>query len=156
MAASAPIPLWATDKRTFKIVNIAIGVALCALLAIVAALAPTAAQAVANVVFVPTIIVAVAIALPIIGLRMFILRNESDQEVPTTRWLVAYVLSALPTGLATLLLGALTTVAFVFKLETAPALAVSIVALLGVWVLFSLTVKIVVNLQLLLRHWAKP
>ena len=136
--------------------TIASGVGLGALVAIVAAVDPRVSQAVANVIFVPAILVAVAIALPVIGLRLLFVRDKADEDVPLTRWLVAFVLSTLPIGLATLLLGALATVAFVFELKMAPALAVSIVALLGIWVLFSLTVKVVVNLQVLLRLWVKP
>jgi hypothetical protein len=156
MAADASIPQWATDKRTLKTVSIVSGVALGALIAIVALVDPRVPPAVVNVIFVPAILVAVVIALPVIGLRMLFVRDKAQEEIPLTRLLIAYVLSALPIGLATLLLGALTTVAFVFNLETAPALAASIVALLGVWVFFSLTVKVVANLQLLLRHFAKP
>lgn len=156
MAADAPVPRWATDKRTFKSVTIASGVGLGALIAIVGAVDPRVPHAIANVIFVPAILVAVAIALPLIGLRVLLVRDKADEDVPLTPWLVALVLSTLPIGLATLLLGALTTVAFVFELKMAPAFAVSIVALLGIWVFFSLTVKVVVNLQVLLRLWAKP
>lgn len=156
MTADASIPQWATDTRMLKTVSIASGIVLGALIAIVAAVEPRVPQAIADVIFVPTILVAVAIAVPVIGLRMLLVRGKANEDVPLTRLLITFVLSALPIGLATLLLGALTALAFILDLETGPALAVSIVALLGIWVLFSLTVKIVVNLQLLLRHWAKP
>ncbi len=156
MTADVPIPQWASDARTLKTVSIASGIALGALIAGIAAIEPSIPQAIVNVIFVPVILVAVALALPVIGLRMLLVRDKAHEDVPLTRLLTAFVLSALPIGLATLLLGALTAVAFVFELKTAPAFAVSIVALLGVWVLFSLTVKVVLNLQLLLRLWAKP
>lgn len=155
MVEEAPIPHWATDKRAFKAVTVSSGIALGTLIALVAALEPSVLQAVVDVLFVPIILVAVVITLPVIGLRTLLLRGRTDQDVPTTRWLVVFVLSTLPIGVAILLLGALTTAAFVFKLHVAPALAVGIVTLAGIWVLFSLSVKILVNLQLLMRHWDK-
>lgn len=132
------------------------GVALGVSIAVVAAVTPSVPQAVVDVIFVPAILVAFAIALPVIGYRMLFIRDKALADVPMTRWHVAYFLSAVPVGVATLLLGALTALAFVFKLDMAPDLAVSIVALVGVWVFFSLIVKVVLNAQLLLRQRAKP
>src|SRR5687768_8218204 len=101
MAADAPIPQWATDRRTFNAVSVASGVALGALIAVVAAVEPRVSQAVTNVIFVPTILVAAAIALPVIGLRMLLVRKVEEGAIAATRLLVAYVLSALALGVAT-------------------------------------------------------
>lgn len=155
MAADAPIPQWATDKRELRIGSFATGIALCSLITIVAANEPSVLQALVNVLFVPSILVAAAIALPVIGLRMLLLGKIKEGDVAATYWLMAFILSTLPIGIAILLLGAIATAAFVLELSAATALVQGIVGLLGTWMFASLAVKFVINLQLLLRYWAK-
>lgn len=155
MAVDLSGPQWAAVNQSFKRVGLFSGIALGFLIAFVAAVAPKFPLAVVNVIFIPVGIVAVLVALPVIALRMFLVRKDELEALAPTRLLVAYVLSAIPLGVAVLLLGVLAVFAFVAGMAMAPALAASIVALLGLWVLFSLTVKISANAQLLLRHWAK-
>jgi hypothetical protein len=155
MAHDAPIPNWAKNKRTLIRMNVAIGAVLTILLVGVALIAPTALSSVVGAFSSPFLLIGLVMALLVVsGVRRAVLGPARKQQVRANALLVTYVLSALPLGVAVLLLGALVTVALVFQWQPRFALVQSLVLLVVGFVVFSMSVKTILNAQMLMRHWS--
>ena len=134
--------------------NVAIGMALTAFLVGFALMAPTALRSVVDVLLSPYLLIGLATPLLVIsGIRRMVLGAARKQEVPPGALVVTYILAALPLGVAALSLGALVTLALVFHWEPRFDFVQSFLFLLVGFVVFSMTVKTVLNAQMLMRHW---
>lgn len=135
-------------------VNVALGAALTALLVGVALVTPTALRSVLDALFSPFLLIGLATALLVVsGVRRVVLGPARKQELRPGALLVTYALAALPLGVAALSLGALVTLALVFQWQPRFDFVRSFLFLLVGFVVFSMTVKTVLNAQMLMRHW---
>ncbi len=154
MAEDAPIPTWAKNKRTIILMSVVIGAALTALLVGVALIVPTALHRALDAFVAPLLLLGLVGALLVVsGVRRVMLGPARKVKVPPGALIVTYGLVALPSLVATLSLGALVTLAFVFQWQTRFALVQSLVVLVVGFFVFSTAIKTVLNAQMLMRHW---
>jgi hypothetical protein len=154
MADDAPIPKWARDKRTVMRVSFATGAALTALLVSFALIAPTALRNVVGALFSPFLLIGLAAALLVAsGVRRVVLGPARKQKLALSAFLVTYLLAGLPLGVAALSLGALVTLSLVFQWQPRFDLVQSFLLLLVGYVVSSMTVRTILNAQILMRHW---
>ena len=138
-------------------VNIATGTGLTAFLVAVALVAPSALRGLVDALFSPLPLLGlVLLALVVGGVRRIVLGPARKQEIPASAVVIAYVLAALPLGVAALTLGAVVTLALVFQWQSRFDLVQSLLLLLVGFAVFSLIVKIGINAQMLVRHWFRP
>jgi hypothetical protein len=134
--------------------NVAIGMALTALLVSVALIAPSALRSVVDGLLSPFLLIGMATALFVVnGIRRVVLGPARKQELRPVRLVVTYTLAALPLGVAALSLGALVTFALVFHGHPRVDFVQSFLLLLIGFVMFSMTVKTGLNAQMLMRRW---
>ena len=138
-------------------VNVAMGAGLTVVLVFAAFAAPTVLRGLVDTLSSLWLLLGLVVpALIIGGVRRLVIGPASKQIVPGTGLVAAYVLAALPLGIAALALGAVVTTALVFQWEARFDLVQSFLLLLFGFVVFSITVKIVVNAKMLARHWLRP
>ena len=155
--ADASIPNWASDRRTFIGVSVVTGAVLAAFLIVAALAAPNTLRGFVKTLSSPLLLVGlVLVALLVGGVRRIVLGPARKQSVPANALVVTYVLAALPLGVAALALGAAVTLALVLEWQARFDLVQSFLLLLFGFVVFSTTVKIVINGQMLSRHWFRP
>ena len=135
-------------------VNLATGAGLTVVLVLGALAAPGALRGMVDALSSLWLLVGlVVLALMVGGVRRIILGPARKQVVPVSALVATYVLAALPLGIAALALGAVVTLALVFEWQARFDLVQSFLLLLFGFVVFSIAVKIVVNAQMLARHW---
>ena len=137
------------------LMNVAIGATLTAVLVGVALITPTALHSAVDAFLSPPfLLIGLATALLVVaGIRRVVLGPARKQEVHPGALVVTYFLAILPLGVAALSLGALATLALVFQWEPRFDLVQSFLLLLVGFLVFSMTVKTVLNAQMLMRHW---
>lgn len=134
--------------------NVVIGIALTALLVGVALIAPTALHRLVDALLTPFLLIGLATAVLIVsGIRRVVLGPARKREFRPGALGVTYILAALPLGVAAMSLGALVTLALVFHWPPRFDFVQSFLLLLVGFVVFSMTVKTVLNAQILMRHW---
>lgn len=132
----------------------AVGAALTVVLVLAAVTAPSALRGLVDAIFPPWLLIGLVIFALVIGsVRCIVLGPARKQVVPVSPLVATYVLAALPLGIAMLALGAVVTVALIFQWHAGSDLVQSFLLLLFSSVTFSIAVKIVVNAQMLARHW---
>ncbi len=135
-------------------VNVAIGAGLTVVLVLGALAAPSTLRGFVDALSSLWLLVGlVVLALMVGGMRRIILGPARKQVVPVNALVATYVLAALPLGIAALALGAVIALALVFQWQARFDLVESFLLLLFGFVVFSMAVKIVVNAQMLARHW---
>ena len=148
------VPGWALERTAFIAANIVCGAILAVTLtALSITLGDTMGELVTGFfssLVLPVLLVALVLAA---GLRRIVLGPARKQTVPATWWTVAYVLASLPLLCAFVLLALEAAVAWAFGWEHRAGLVQALVLLLGVYVVFSFTVKTIANTHLLIRHW---
>ncbi len=155
MADDFPLPKWAQDRRTLISVNIATGAMLTTLLVLAALAAPNILRSAVDTLFALPLLIGLATLLLLVGgARRVVLGPARKQKINPTPLVVAYFLAALPLGFSGLSLGTLVILALVFQLPPRFDLVQAFLLLLVVFVVFSMSVKIILNAQLLMRHWA--
>ncbi len=154
MADDASIPNWAGNGLTFIGVSVVTGAVLAVFLILAALVAPSALRGFVSALSSLWLLVGlVLVALLVGGVRRITLGPARKQSVPASPLVAAYIFAALPVGVAALALGAAVTLAIVFEWQARFDLVQSFLSLLFGFVVFSTTVKIVVNAQMLARHW---
>lgn len=153
MSPDVRIPDWARDRRTFMLMNLAIGAALTVLLVGLAFLAPAALGSAVDALLSRFLLIALAVALLVVGVRRVILGPARKQEIRSDAIILTYILSARPVGLAVLTMAALVTLALIFHWQHRFELVQSLLLLLMGFAVFSMIVKTVLNAQMLMRHW---
>jgi hypothetical protein len=153
MADDASLPNWARNRRTLLSVILAAGAGLTALLVGAALLAPSALRSVMEA-FDPFPLLGLAAALFVVGgVRRLVLGPAREQEAPPGPVLVTYLLATLSSLVAVLSLSLLVTLALIFQWQPRFSLVQSLVLLLLGFAVFSMTMKTLLNGQMLARHW---
>lgn len=148
-------PKWAENRRTLIPISFGLGVILAGLLSAASLIAP---QAIGRWIsaFATALIPLwlITLALIIIGLRRLLLGPAGKQRIAPSKWLVSYILAALPICFAAICLIIGVTVGWVLDWRTTGTFIQALIALLLIAFVVSFGIKIALNAQLLLRYWS--